>query len=146
MTGRPGKWPWKNHSVAVTALIPTIRFASGSYSTIRSTSRNGQRCGMSASISRVVWIVVGAGPPEAEAEASGSAGAVEASAASWSVTGGSMCAEGKGKSDGSGGPLSSAFRRGKEGGAADPVEQVGRHPALEEGLVAQEGAVDRRRS
>ena len=29
MTGRPGKWPWKNHSVAVTPLIPTIRFASG---------------------------------------------------------------------------------------------------------------------
>ena len=22
MTGRPGKWPWKNHSVAVTALEP----------------------------------------------------------------------------------------------------------------------------
>ena len=22
MTGRPGKWPWKNHSVAVTALMP----------------------------------------------------------------------------------------------------------------------------
>ena len=52
MTGRPGKWPWKNHSVAVTPLSPTIRFASGSYSTIRSTSRNGQRCGISASISR----------------------------------------------------------------------------------------------
>ena len=46
MTGRPGKWPWKNHSVAVTPLIPTIRFASASYSTIRSTSRNGQRCGI----------------------------------------------------------------------------------------------------
>ena len=56
MTGRPGKWPWKNHSVAVTPLIPTIRFASASYSTIRSTSRNGQRCGISASISRVVWM------------------------------------------------------------------------------------------
>ena len=59
MTGRPGKWPWKNHSVAVTALSPTIRSASGSYSTIRSTSRNGQRCGMSASISRVVWTIPG---------------------------------------------------------------------------------------
>ena len=59
MTGRPGKWPWKNHSVAVTPLIPTIRFASASYSTIRSTRRNGQRCGISASISRVVWIVAG---------------------------------------------------------------------------------------
>ena len=22
MTGRPGKWPWKNHSVAVTPLMP----------------------------------------------------------------------------------------------------------------------------
>ncbi len=55
MTGSPGKWPWKNHSVAVTALTPTMRCASGSYSSIRSTSRNGQRCGMSASISRVVW-------------------------------------------------------------------------------------------
>ena len=29
MTGRPGKWPWKNHSVAVTPLSPTIRFALG---------------------------------------------------------------------------------------------------------------------
>ena len=57
MTGRPGKWPWAHHSVAVTPLIPTIRFASASYSTIRSTMRIGQRCGMSASISRVVWTV-----------------------------------------------------------------------------------------
>ena len=53
MTGRPGKWPWKNHSVAVTALIPTIRFSAGSYSTIRSTRRNGQRCGMRPSITVV---------------------------------------------------------------------------------------------
>src|SRR3990172_11640025 len=57
MTGKPGKWPWKNHSVAVTPFWPTIRCAAASYSTMRSTSRNGQRCGMSASISRVVWIV-----------------------------------------------------------------------------------------
>ena len=64
ITGSPGKWPWKNHSVAVTALIPTIRCASGSYSTIRSTRRNGQRCGMSPSISRVVCttLVVEAAP------------------------------------------------------------------------------------
>jgi len=45
---------WKNHSVAVTDLSPTIRLASASYSTIRSTSRNGQRCGISCSICRVV--------------------------------------------------------------------------------------------
>src|SRR5450759_2447442 len=53
MIGWPWKWPWKNHSVAVTDLRPTMRLAAGSYSTIRSTSRNGQRCGMSFSISRV---------------------------------------------------------------------------------------------
>ena len=29
MTGRPGKWPWTHHSVAVTPLIPTIRLAVG---------------------------------------------------------------------------------------------------------------------
>jgi len=38
-------------------LIPTIRFASASYSTIRSTRRIGQRCGISAWISAVEWIV-----------------------------------------------------------------------------------------
>src|SRR5664279_1255534 len=58
MIGWPGKWPWKNHSVAVTDLRPTIRFASASYSTIRSTSRNGQRCGSNFSIWRVVRMVV----------------------------------------------------------------------------------------
>ena len=58
ITGRPGKWPWKNHSVAATPLIPTIRFASASYSTIRSTRRIGQRCGIRAWISAVEWIVV----------------------------------------------------------------------------------------
>src|ERR1035437_8017125 len=58
MIGWPGKWPWKNHSVAVTDLSPTIRLAAGSYSTIRSTSRNGQRCGRSCWISRVERMVV----------------------------------------------------------------------------------------
>src|ERR1019366_10486369 len=60
MTGSPGKWPWKNHSVALTALIPTIHRAPSSYSMIRSTRRNGQRCGISPSISRVVWTMAGA--------------------------------------------------------------------------------------
>jgi hypothetical protein len=59
MTGTPGKWPWKNHSVAVTPLSPTIRCAAGSYSTMRSTSRKGQRWGISVSISRVVWTTPG---------------------------------------------------------------------------------------
>src|ERR1035437_9645443 len=58
MIGWPGKCPWKNHSVAVPDLRPTIRFASASYSTIRSTSRNGQRCGISFSIWRVVRMVL----------------------------------------------------------------------------------------
>jgi hypothetical protein len=57
-------------------LIATIRLASASYSTIRSMSRNGQRCGISASISRTVWIVVGTAGGEAVGAAS--------------VTGGSM--------------------------------------------------------
>src|SRR4051794_3712208 len=71
ITGSPGKWPAKNHSVAVTALSPTMRWADGSYSTIRSTSRNGWRCGIRRSISRVVWTVPGAARASREAVVGG---------------------------------------------------------------------------
>ena len=40
MIGWPGKWPWKNGSLIVTFLIPTIRLVP-STSMIRSTSRKG---------------------------------------------------------------------------------------------------------
>src|SRR5512140_211507 len=52
MIGCPGKCPWKNGSLIVTFLMPTILFP-GSNSTIRSTSRNGYRCGNSSMISRI---------------------------------------------------------------------------------------------
>src|SRR3954451_3106293 len=74
MTGSPGKGPAKNHSYAVTAFCPTIRLASTSYSTIRSTSRNGHRCGMRASISRVVWTTGDPGGAEPDAPGAASAG------------------------------------------------------------------------
>ena len=51
ITGKSGKWPWKNGSSLVTFLIPTMR--SGSISTMRSTSRNGERCGRMARISLI---------------------------------------------------------------------------------------------
>src|SRR5579884_2900824 len=70
ITGRPGKWPWKYHSAPVTAFSPTIRRASGSYSTIRSTRRKGQRWGMSFWISALVRM----GPPGVGAPDEGSAG------------------------------------------------------------------------
>src|SRR5436190_20343621 len=127
-TGRPGKWPWKYHSPAVTPLRPTIRFASASYSTMRSTSRNGHRCGIRASISRVVW--------------------------TGSVTGDSRT--GEGQSAGSRRPYgvwsvqvctawqeSRSRRRGEEGRAPDAVQEVGRHTALEERLVGEQRLVDR---
>src|SRR5687767_2590967 len=57
--GRPGKWPCAQNSVAAMPLMPTIRLASASYSMIRSTISIGQRCGISASISRVVCTVPG---------------------------------------------------------------------------------------
>src|SRR5665811_468366 len=121
MTGIPGKWPWKNHSVAVTALRPTIRRASASYSSIRSTSRNGQRCGISASISRVVWMA--------------------------SVTTGSAAGVGKssgksGMSGGAAGRGGSSAPRGEERRGPDAIDQVRGHPALDERGVLQEGAVE----
>src|SRR3990170_6434227 len=90
-------------------LIPTIRFASASYSTIRSTMRIGQRCGMSASISRVVWTV--------------------------SVTGRLRFGLGSSGGSGPGGGR-------QEGGAPEPVEEVRRHPAVEECLVEEQRLVD----
>src|ERR1035437_1076142 len=108
--GWPGKWPWKNHSVAVTDFSPTIRLASTSYSTIRSTRRNGQRCGISFSIWRVVRMI---------------------SLATGSVTGRLLV---------SGGDVS-AVAGGDEWRAADSVEEAGRHLAIDEDLVGQNGAM-----
>src|SRR5215212_9416109 len=140
MTGRPGKWPWKNHSVAATPLMPTIRFAASSYSTMRSTRRIGQRCGINASISRVEWIVAGF------VGAASATGAVAVS-----VTGNSMglgsvwrprgsacgraCAGTQARSHSGG--------RREEGGRTDPVEEIRRHPPLQERLARQQRLVDR---
>src|SRR3954451_24252803 len=165
ITGNPGKWPWKNHSVAVTALIPTIRFAPGSYSMIRSTSRNGQRCGISASISRTLWT----GPAAAASAGARSAGVAPpgpelpggdvVSAVAVSVIGGSRGtsansvppARGGGRglacraARGDGGAASCGTLRGREeGGAADPVEEVRGEPPFQERLGREQGAVDRR--
>src|SRR5439155_4369488 len=118
MTGRPGKWPCAHHSVAVTPLMPTIRFASGSYSTIRSTISIGQRCGISASISRVEWIVPWKGVSAIPGAGVGLARV--------SVIGTS----------------SRSRRRCEERPAPHPVEEVRRHVAVEEGLVPEECLVD----
>src|SRR5438874_8984742 len=50
MIGRPGKWPGKNGSLMVTFFKPRPR-CPGSISSIRSTRRNGKRCGRRVSIS-----------------------------------------------------------------------------------------------
>src|SRR6185369_9805285 len=128
ITGRPGKWPWKYHSLAVTPLIPTIRFASASYSTMRSTSRNGQRCGISASISRVEWMVSVTGDSRT---GGGQCGWSPPRRARRSVQ---VCTTS---------PGSRSRRRGEECRAPDAVEQVRGHPSLEERLVRQERLVDR---
>src|SRR5512147_2424547 len=136
MTGRFGKWPWKNHSPAVTPLSPTIRFASWSYSTIRSTSRNGQRCGIRAWISAVVWMVWVTGSSGWVARLGTLAPSVEGRDRRQRGSA-CRCASGIG-----GRAPSSAGRGGKEGGTPHPVEQVGRHPALEERLVEEHRLVD----
>src|SRR4029079_12435908 len=149
MTGRPGKWPWKNHSVAVTPLSPTIRFASASYSTIRSTRRNGQRCGISDSISRVVWTVPG--------WASGSGGAgggavgIAVSVTGSSRSSGQVCPAMSVRrvsvvADTHMGSAPRALRpRGcrENRRAADAVEEVRRHLALEERVRGEQRPVDR---
>src|ERR1043166_5772638 len=61
MIGRPGKCPWKNGSLTVTFLIPTIRRPSSS-SRIRSTSRNGYRWGSIAWISPISIITCASSP------------------------------------------------------------------------------------
>src|SRR5688500_6491882 len=145
MTGRPGKWPWKNHSVAVTALMPTMRFSAGSYSTMRSTRRNGQRCGIRPSMTEVE----SGAAIDGVAPSGVAAGAVSMVA---SVTAGSM----RGRDQCAAGPPQTARRslqacttrgsraclRGEEGGAADAVEEVRREPALEERLGGEQRAVD----
>src|SRR6185369_646206 len=145
ITGRPGKWPWKYHSLAVTPLIPTMRLASASYSTMRSTSRNGQRCGMSDSISRVVWMGSVTGDSRT---VDGQCAASRRGHAAWSVQ---VCIArsrpGRGRtgwiSTGRGRQGSRSRRRGQERRAPDAVEQVGRHAALEERLVGEQRLVDR---
>src|SRR3954454_18278263 len=134
ITGRPGKWPWKYHSLAVTPLMPTIRLASWSYSTIRSTSRNGQRCGINASISRVVWMVSVTGSSRAGRVQCGGAGQRHASRCVQVCTPGQVRAFR---------PGAGSRRRSKERLAADAVEQVRGHPAGEERLVRQHRLVDR---
>ena len=133
MTGSDGKWPWKNHSDAVTPLIPTIRLASASYSTIRSTSRNGQRCGISAWISAVVWIVV-----SALVVVMGSSGLVGSSVAAAVVRmRAGLCRYARRSRP------SPARGRSQERGAPNPIEEVRRHPTLQECFVEQHGLVDR---
>src|ERR1700690_2468722 len=111
MIGWPGKWPWKNHSVAVTDFRPTIRLASTSYSTMRSTSRNGQRCGMSFSIWLVVRIVSFLG----------------ADSVTWRLLG-ALCG-------------GSAIAGGDERSAADAIEQIRCHLAVDEHLVGEDRTV-----
>src|SRR3954454_2240099 len=153
MTGRPGKCPWKNHSVAVTALMPTIRFSAGSYSTIRSTRRNGHRCGMSPSMILVengaaiegsapmVWVV-------ASVTAGSGCGRDECAAGRPDATRDSMqgCiarARRPGATRRPGpGSTSCARLRGEERGATDAIEQVRRELALEERLGGEQRAMD----
>src|SRR5450759_4352055 len=111
MIGWPGKWPWKNHSVAVTDLSPTMRLASTSYSTMRSTRRKGQRCGISFSIWRVVRMTS------------------LVSDTGRLLVGGGRRAGG------------SAIAGGDERSAADSVEQVRRHGTIDEDLVGEDGAM-----
>src|SRR4051794_17623793 len=129
-TGSAGKWPWKNHSLAVTPLMPTIRFASASYSTIRSTNRKGQRCGIRASISRVVWMVSVTG--------SSRAGRGQCGLSVWRHTSRSVqvCTATSCP------PGSRTGSRSQEGFAADAVEHVRRHPAGKERLVLEHRLVD----
>ena len=41
MIGSAGKWPWKNHSLIVTVLMPDRALEGARISTTRSISRNG---------------------------------------------------------------------------------------------------------
>src|SRR3954468_8670700 len=130
-TGSRGKWPWKNPSLAVTPLMPTIRFASASYSTILSTNRKGQRCGIRASISRIVWTVSVTG--------SSRAGRGECGGGVWRATSRSVqvCTATSRPP-----PGSRTRRRGQEGLAADAIEHVRRHPTGEERFVLEHRLVD----
>src|SRR6187431_3022388 len=149
MTGSPGKWPWKNHSVAVTPLSPTIRFASASYSTIRSTSRNGQRCGISASISRVLWTVPAGASVSGWVVVSvtGSSGAMGTRLGCRSEPGSALGMFHTLHATARPAPLARAASRATGGGQErrrpDAVQQVRRHLALEERLVAEQRLVDR---
>src|SRR5258705_13382945 len=138
ITGNPGKCPWKYHSLAVTPLIPTIRLASASYSTIRSTSRNGQRWGISASISRVEWMVSVTGDSRTGGGQCRRSGHRRAA---WSVQ---VCIQIVPRGlPATGSAGSRSRRRGEECRAPDAVEQVRRHPTLQERVVGQQRLVDR---
>src|SRR5690242_19750632 len=129
ITGRPGKCPAKYHSDEVMPLIPTIRLASGSYSTMRSTSRNGWRCGISSWIWAVVRMV----------SVTGDSGGFDPSSL---AAGGACQRDGVCRSASTEPRWSGAGGRRKERGAAHPIEQVRGHPALEEGLGGEQRLVD----
>src|SRR3954451_1334647 len=130
-TGSPGEWPWKNHSLAVTPLMPTIRFAAASYSTILSTNRKGQRCGIRASISRVVWTVSVTGSSRAIRGECGGSVRRHTSRSVQVCTATSRAP-----------PGSRTRRRGQEGLAADAIEHVRRHPTGKERFVLEHRLVD----
>src|SRR3954470_13735203 len=111
--------------------MPTMRLESASYSTIRSTNRKGQRCGISASISRVVWMV--------SVTDSSRAGRGQCGGSAWRHTSRSVQVCTTTFRDP---PGSRTRRRGQEGLAPDTIEHVRRHPAREEGLVLEHRLVD----
>src|SRR4051794_29716192 len=134
--------------------MPTIRFSAGSYSTIRSTRRNGHRCGMSPSMILV----------ENGAAIEGSAAMVWVVA---SVTAGSGCGRDEcaaGRPDATRDSMQGCIARGlrvrriassrprrgascprlggEERGAAHAIEEVGREPPVEERLGGEQRAMD----
>src|SRR5918995_1671394 len=131
-TGSPGKCPWKNHSVAVTALRPTMRRPSGSYASIRSTSRNGQRCGMSRSMSAVDSVVGGASVTSISSGVSGGSVAARDDRTGGSCAGLHRAPPGSGRPGGG----------GREGRAAHAVEQVRRERSVDERLGPEQRLVD----
>ena len=149
MTGRPGKWPWKNHSVAVTPLSPTIRFASGvvlddPVDEEERPAMRDQRLDLAGRVDRrrrgvAAAAVAGGG----HGVGHGSSGASVAVSPLRGRRRGVVCrSASRGAANGA-----SRSRGGREErGAADAVEQVRRHPALEERLVGEQRPVDRRRS
>src|SRR3954468_14885440 len=138
MTGRSGKWPWKYHSVAVTAFSPRMYWRAGSYSTIRSTIRIGQRCGISFWISAVDRTTPSRCSGLSALPVPWAAGGVgDVSTPIRSVAGASV------KKASWHSHRSGRGRRVQERGAADPVEQIGCEFSAEEGFVLQQGSMQR---